>query len=431
MPLLRDQHVAVRAEENQPSFWGPLLLTMLPWALVIGAWVWIARRARGSIGIGGPLQSILKGRPKRFERQDHVRVRFDDVAGLTNSKRDLQEVVEFLRTPERFQRLGGKLPARRAARRPARHRQDAPRARGRRRGRGAVLLRERLGVHPALRGRRRLARARSVRRGEGGPVGHRVHRRDRRRRAVARRGPRRGQRRARADAQPAPVGDGRLHAERSHRRHRRDQPPGRARPGLASARPLRPPRRRRPPGVRRAPRHPPRAHAPEAARAGRVALGPGARDAGLQRRGPGEPLQRGGAHRRATRGGRALAARLLDGDGQGPARRSARDAARPGRAHSAWPRTRRGTPSSRTSPRAPSLSGASRSCPEGCRSARRSSGRSPTSTSSPSPSWPRSSASSWEATRPSRSSTALRRPARSRICGRRPTSRSAWCRTTG
>ena len=110
LPLLRAQKVAVHAEENQPSFWGPVLLTMLPWALVIGAWVWIARRARGSIGIGGPLQSILKGRPKRFERQDHVRVHFDDVAGLTNSKRDLQEVVEFLRTPERFQRLGGKLP---------------------------------------------------------------------------------------------------------------------------------------------------------------------------------------------------------------------------------------------------------------------------------------------------------------------------------
>ena len=110
LPLLREQQVAVHAEENQPSFWGPLLLTMLPWALVIGAWAWFARRARGGIGIGGPLQSILKGRPKRFERQDHVRVRFDDVAGLTNSKRDLQEVVEFLRTPERFQRLGGKLP---------------------------------------------------------------------------------------------------------------------------------------------------------------------------------------------------------------------------------------------------------------------------------------------------------------------------------
>ncbi len=133
LPLLRDAaRGGARARPSQPSFWGPLLLTMLPWALVIGAWVWIARRARGSIGIGGPLQSILKGRPQRFERQDHVRVRFDDVAGLTNAKRDLQEVVEFLRTPERFQRLGRQAAARRAPRRAARHRQDAPRARRRR-----------------------------------------------------------------------------------------------------------------------------------------------------------------------------------------------------------------------------------------------------------------------------------------------------------
>jgi len=111
LPLLRRQRVDVRAEPEQPSFWGPLMVTLLPWVLVLGAWTWLARRARGAItGVGSPLQSILKGRPHRFERQDHVRVRFDDVAGLTNAKRDLQEVVDFLRTPERFQRLGGKLP---------------------------------------------------------------------------------------------------------------------------------------------------------------------------------------------------------------------------------------------------------------------------------------------------------------------------------
>jgi cell division protease FtsH len=110
-PMLREKGVDVRVQTEQPSIWGPLLVTLLPWVLVIGAWAWFARRARGAIGsVGGPLQSILKGRPHRFERQDHVRVRFDDVAGLTTAKRDLQEVVEFLRTPERFQRLGGKLP---------------------------------------------------------------------------------------------------------------------------------------------------------------------------------------------------------------------------------------------------------------------------------------------------------------------------------
>jgi cell division protease FtsH len=111
LPLLRRQRVDVRAESEQASFWGPLLVTLLPWVLVLAAWTWLARRARSAItGVGPPLQGILKGRPHRFERQDHVRVRFDDVAGLANAKRDLQEVVEFLRTPERFQRLGGKLP---------------------------------------------------------------------------------------------------------------------------------------------------------------------------------------------------------------------------------------------------------------------------------------------------------------------------------
>jgi cell division protease FtsH len=111
LPLLRRQHVDVRAEPEQVSFWGPMLVTLLPWVLVLGAWVWLARRARSAIGgVGAPLQSILKGRSHRFERQDHVRVRFDDVAGLSSPKRDLQEVVDFLRTPERFQRLGGKLP---------------------------------------------------------------------------------------------------------------------------------------------------------------------------------------------------------------------------------------------------------------------------------------------------------------------------------
>ena len=110
MPALRKQSVEVSVQAEHPSLWKPLLVTLLPWGIVLGVWIWVARRSRAAIGIGGPLQSILKGRPRRFERQDHVRIRFEDVAGLTHPKRDLQEVVDFLRSPERFQRLGGKLP---------------------------------------------------------------------------------------------------------------------------------------------------------------------------------------------------------------------------------------------------------------------------------------------------------------------------------
>ena len=128
-------------------------------------------------------------------------------------------------------------PARRAALRPARHRQDPAGPRGGRRGRGAVLLDLRLGVHRGDRRRRRQPGARPVRPGqEGGAVDH-LHRRARRdrprprRRAVARR-----QRRARADAQPDPHRDGRLHRQRGRGRAGRHEPRRDPRPGAAAAR---------------------------------------------------------------------------------------------------------------------------------------------------------------------------------------------------
>jgi cell division protease FtsH len=79
--------------------------------VIIGAWVWLSRRAQKMMtGGGGPLAGMIRQRGKRFEKQEHVDVTFDDVAGLASAKRDLQEIVDFLRHPERFERLGGKLP---------------------------------------------------------------------------------------------------------------------------------------------------------------------------------------------------------------------------------------------------------------------------------------------------------------------------------
>src|SRR5260370_12762436 len=56
------------------------------------------------------MRGLIGGRQRRFEKEAQVGVRFEDVAGLKGAKRDLQEIVEFLRSPGEFQRLGGKVP---------------------------------------------------------------------------------------------------------------------------------------------------------------------------------------------------------------------------------------------------------------------------------------------------------------------------------
>jgi cell division protease FtsH len=110
LPLLRAKGVTIAASEESSSVLGPLVLSILPWVVLFGVWYWISRRAQAIAEPTGPLSTFLRGRPKRFEVESAVRVRFEDVAGLASAKRDLQEVVEFLREPSRFTKLGGKLP---------------------------------------------------------------------------------------------------------------------------------------------------------------------------------------------------------------------------------------------------------------------------------------------------------------------------------
>lgn len=109
LPLLRSQHVHFRViTEEQPVIL-QALLNILPWALILGGWFWISRQAQKMMAGGGPL-SILKTKSHKFEKSASVNVTFDDVAGLKSAKQDLQEVVQFLKEPEKFRRLGGKVP---------------------------------------------------------------------------------------------------------------------------------------------------------------------------------------------------------------------------------------------------------------------------------------------------------------------------------
>jgi cell division protease FtsH len=110
LPLLRQKGVQITVKSQQQPFAVQLILTLLPWALIIAAWVWMSRRAKTMLGSGGPLGGLLKNQSRKFDKATSVNVTFDDIAGLKSAKSDLQEIVQFLKEPARFQRLGGKVP---------------------------------------------------------------------------------------------------------------------------------------------------------------------------------------------------------------------------------------------------------------------------------------------------------------------------------
>jgi cell division protease FtsH len=110
LPVLRDNKVQIRVASEEQPFAVELLMMLLPWALIIGVWVWLSRRAQRMMTGAGPLGGFMKPRSRRFEKTSQVGVTFDDVAGHKAAKLDLQEVVGFLKEPERFRRLGGKVP---------------------------------------------------------------------------------------------------------------------------------------------------------------------------------------------------------------------------------------------------------------------------------------------------------------------------------
>ena len=110
LPLLHQKGVIITVKSQKQPFALQMLFTLLPWALIIGAWLWMSRRAQGMLGAGGPLGGLIKNRSRQFDKATSVNVTFDDIAGLKAAKADLQEIVQFLKEPERFRRLGGKVP---------------------------------------------------------------------------------------------------------------------------------------------------------------------------------------------------------------------------------------------------------------------------------------------------------------------------------
>ncbi|MFN7043631.1 MAG: ATP-dependent zinc metalloprotease FtsH [Flavobacterium sp.] len=98
-------------EKEPESMWGEVLSLLLPFVLLIGLWIFMMRRmSGGSGGGGGQIFSIGKSKAKLFDEKNDTRVTFENVAGLEGAKEEIQEIVEFLKTPEKYTSLGGKIP---------------------------------------------------------------------------------------------------------------------------------------------------------------------------------------------------------------------------------------------------------------------------------------------------------------------------------
>ncbi len=108
LPLLREKGVEIDVRSDEPSLAVYTLLNIVPFVLILGGLMWMSRR--NAKMMGGPFSGLIKGRAKRFEKEAQVPVKFADVAGQRNAKRDLEEVVQFLKEPEKYRRLGGKVP---------------------------------------------------------------------------------------------------------------------------------------------------------------------------------------------------------------------------------------------------------------------------------------------------------------------------------
>jgi len=85
-----------------------ILVNTIPFLLIIGLWIYIMRQMQGGGGKGGPM-SFGKSKA-RMMTEDQVKVTFNDVAGCEEAKEEVFEIVEFLRDPSKFQKLGGKIP---------------------------------------------------------------------------------------------------------------------------------------------------------------------------------------------------------------------------------------------------------------------------------------------------------------------------------
>src|SRR5262245_28131822 len=106
MDALLAKKVKVNVERDQTPAWANLLITWAPLLLILGFWVFFMRQMQSG---GNKALSFGKSKAKLLASQQK-KVTFKDVAGVDEAKEELQEIIEFLREPQKFQKLGGRIP---------------------------------------------------------------------------------------------------------------------------------------------------------------------------------------------------------------------------------------------------------------------------------------------------------------------------------
>jgi cell division protease FtsH len=98
--------------DKENNMIGDIFISIIPFVLIIGIWIYLMRRMSGGGGggAGGQIFNIGKSKAKLFDEKTDTRTSFKDVAGLEGAKEEVEEIVEFLRHPDKYTSLGGKIP---------------------------------------------------------------------------------------------------------------------------------------------------------------------------------------------------------------------------------------------------------------------------------------------------------------------------------
>lgn len=111
MAMLERNNVVIKAETEDNSRFLYIILILLPWILIIGYFIYMRQKMQGQMKgmMGGGLFGVGKSKAKRY-RESESKMTYDDVAGLQNAKKDLREIVEYLKEPQKFTSLGAEIP---------------------------------------------------------------------------------------------------------------------------------------------------------------------------------------------------------------------------------------------------------------------------------------------------------------------------------